>query len=70
MSFKVIIFLPKCGYPPFNGESDKEITEAVKKGDFDFPVEEWSVITEEGKDLVRKMLTSKNSSFECESKFN
>ena len=31
--------------------------EAVKKGDFDFPEEEWSVITDEGKDLIKKMLT-------------
>ena len=31
--------------------------EAVKKGEFDFPEEEWSVITEEGKDLIKKMLT-------------
>ena len=52
----VIFYILLCGYPPFNGETDKEIMEAVKKGEFDFPEEEWSVITEEGKDLIRKML--------------
>ena len=31
--------------------------EAVKKGEFDFPEEEWGVITDEGKDLIKKMLT-------------
>ena len=31
--------------------------DAVKKGTFDFPEEEWDVITEEGKDLIKKMLT-------------
>ena len=53
----VIFYILLCGYPPFNGQSDKEIMAAVKKGEFDFPDEEWSVITEEGKDLIRKMLT-------------
>ena len=53
----VIFYILLCGYPPFNGETDKEIMEAVKKGDFDFPEEEWSVITDEGKDLIKKMLT-------------
>ena len=53
----VIFYILLCGYPPFNGESDKEIMEAVKKGEFDFPEEEWDVITEEGKDLIKKMLT-------------
>ena len=53
----VILYILLCGYPPFNGETDKEIMEAVKKGEFDFPEEEWSVITEEGKDLIKKMLT-------------
>ena len=53
----VILYILLCGYPPFNGESDKEIMLAVKKGEFDFPDEEWSVITDTAKDLVKKMLT-------------
>ena len=53
----VIFYILLCGYPPFNGETDKEIMDAVKKGTFDFPEEEWDVITEEGKDLIKKMLT-------------
>jgi calcium-dependent protein kinase len=52
----VIFYIMLCGYPPFNGETDKEIIDAVKKGEFDFPSEEWDVISEEGKDLIRKML--------------
>ena len=53
----VIFYILLCGYPPFNGETDKEIMDAVKKGEFDFPPEEWDVITSEGKDLIKKMLT-------------
>ena len=46
-----------CGYPPFNGDTDQEIMDAVKQGEFDFPDEEWSVISKEAKDLIKKMLT-------------
>lgn len=41
---------------PFNGESDQDILNSVKKGKFEFPDEEWSVVSNEGKDLINKML--------------
>jgi len=53
----VIFYILLCGYPPFNGETDKEIMKAVKKGEFDFPPEEWEVVSNEAKDLIKKMLT-------------
>ena len=53
----VIFYILLCDYPTFNGQSDKEIIAAVKNGEFDFPDEEWSLISEERKDLIRKMLT-------------
>lgn len=53
----VILYILLCGYPPFNGETDKEIMDAVKLGEFDFPDEEWSVVSQEAKDLIKKMLT-------------
>jgi calcium-dependent protein kinase len=52
----VILYILLCGYPPFNGESDVEIMKAVKKGNFEFPKEEWDGISKEGKDLISKML--------------
>ena len=53
----VIFYILLCGYPPFNGETDKEIMDAVKKGEFDFPEEEWDCISDLAKDLIKKMLT-------------
>eukprot|EP00331_Platyophrya_macrostoma_P033866 CAMPEP_0176441590 /NCGR_PEP_ID=MMETSP0127-20121128/21290_1 /TAXON_ID=938130 /ORGANISM="Platyophrya macrostoma, Strain WH" /LENGTH=469 /DNA_ID=CAMNT_0017826401 /DNA_START=25 /DNA_END=1434 /DNA_ORIENTATION=+ len=56
-SLGVILYIILCGYPPFYGETDREILEAVNKGEFDFEGEEWDEVTEEAKDLIRKMIT-------------
>jgi calcium-dependent protein kinase len=52
----VILYIMLCGYPPFNGESEKEIMKNVMKGIYDFPEEEWSCVSNEAKELVSKML--------------
>ena len=54
----VILYIMLCGYPPFNGETDDEILQAVKKGTFDFPKEEWGTVSQDAKDLINKMLTN------------
>ena len=60
----VILYILLCGYPPFNGDSDKEILEAVKEANLTFcsrfkckSVEEWQSITKKAKILIKKMLT-------------
>ena len=53
----VIFYILLCGYPPFNGETDTEIMDAVRQGEFDFPDEEWSVVSKEAKELIKRMLT-------------
>jgi len=53
----VILYIMLCGYPPFDGESEEEILEKVKKGSFDFPKEEWKNISKDAIDLIQKMLT-------------
>ena len=53
----VIFYILLCGYPPFNGESDEEIFEAILKGDFEFPPEEWDSVSDNAKILIQKFLT-------------
>ena len=53
----VIMYIILCGYPPFNGSSDNAVLKGVLAGDFDFPQEDWEQVSEEAKDLIRKMLT-------------
>lgn len=60
----VILYILLCGYPPFNGQNDRQIIEAVLKGKFTLDgkdslstVEpEWDDVSPEAKDIVKKML--------------
>ena len=40
----VILFILLCGYPPFNGEDDEIIMNAVKKGVYSFDSAEWEAL--------------------------
>lgn len=53
----VICYILLCGYPPFNDRNDHVIIEKIKKGEFEFPQEEWANVSGEAKDFVRKLLT-------------
>ena len=57
-SLGVILYILLCGYPPFYGENNKEILEAVKKGKLDFSSSEWKNKSPEAIDLLRRMITS------------
>ena len=52
----VILYILLSGIPPFNGESDNEIYQKIYKREFNFPDNEWKNISENAKDLIRKML--------------
>jgi len=52
----VIMYILLCGYPPFNGPNDKIIFQSVLDGKFSFPEEDWSGVSNQAKNLIKKML--------------
>lgn len=52
-----ILYILLCGYPPFYGDNNQEILQMVQRGVFDFDGEEWESISNEAKDLIRKLIT-------------
>lgn len=55
------MYILLCGYPPFNGPSDKVIFQRVLEGKFAFAEEDWSAISQNAKDLIKSMLDSDSS---------
>lgn len=53
----IILYILLCGYPPFGGSSESEILTKVKAGKFKFDDDDWSGVSNEAKNLIRKMLT-------------
>lgn len=53
----VILYILLCGFPPFNGSTDKNIMNSIKKGIVTFPAPRWDNISQEAKDLVNQLLT-------------
>ena len=54
----VILYIIICGYPCFNGEDDDEIFEAIQKGKIAFPSPEWDDVSDDAKQLIKKMCCS------------
>ncbi|XP_073222043.1 calcium-dependent protein kinase 10-like [Cicer arietinum] len=57
----VILYILLSGIPPFWGETQQGIFDAVLKGHIDFDSDPWPLISDSGKDLIRKMLCSQPS---------
>lgn len=51
------MYIILSGYPPFNGNSDNAVLKQVLAGEYDFPPEDWGMVSSEAKDLIGKMLT-------------
>jgi serine/threonine protein kinase len=45
-----------CGFHPFFEEDQNETKDKILKGRFDFPSPYWDNISEEAKDLIKKLL--------------
>ena len=52
----VILYILLAGYPPFNGQTDNQIIQAVLQGSYTLDEPEWDEVSEEAKDLVTKLL--------------
>ncbi|RCV32094.1 hypothetical protein SETIT_6G230300v2 [Setaria italica] len=52
----VILYIILCGVPPFWGDNDEKIAQAILRGGIDFNREPWPRVSAAAKDLVRRML--------------
>ncbi|KAL6642410.1 hypothetical protein ACP70R_020591 [Stipagrostis hirtigluma subsp. patula] len=52
----VILYILLCGVPPFWAETDEGIAQAIIRSNIDFQREPWPKVSDNAKDLVRKML--------------
>eukprot|EP00736_Rhodelphis_marinus_P011072 Rmarinus@m.15498 len=55
-SLGVILYIMLCGYPPIYDDDQATQFDMIIRGDYDFPPEEWDLISPEAKDLVAGML--------------
>ncbi|KAL3943195.1 MAG: hypothetical protein SGBAC_002725 [Bacillariaceae sp.] len=54
----VTLYVMLCGYEPFYGESEEALIEANKEAVVEFPKNDWSGVSKDARDLIRKMLKS------------
>ena len=52
----VLMYILLCGEPPFPGETEEEIFEKVKKCDYNFKNPKFKNVSENCKDLIKKLL--------------
>jgi serine/threonine-protein kinase CHEK2 len=55
-SLGVILYICLVGYPPFSDEGSVKLEDQIKNGVYEFPDEFWSDVSENAKDLIRKLL--------------
>ena len=53
----VILYILLCGYPPFNGPSDKEVYNIITQVKYDFNQPAWKNVSKHAKELIKNMLT-------------
>ena len=52
----ILMYIMLCGEPPFKGETEEEIFANVKKGKYTFSQPEFSNVSDNCKDLIKKLL--------------
>ena len=54
----VVLYILLCGRPPFNSKSNREVLEKTAKGIYSMAGPEWEEVSDDAKDLVRRMLVT------------
>lgn len=57
-SVGVIAYILLVGYPPFNGNDNKEVYAAVRKGTYSFPEEDWQHVSIGAQNFIVSLLQS------------
>ena len=66
----VILYTLLAGYPPFNGQTDKDIYNMISKMSFDFEQPVWKGVSKYAKELIKKMLSPAKSRYTAEEVLN
>ena len=66
----VILYAILSGCFPFEGDTDKEIFNAIKNKKYQFHEEEWKNISKEAKDLIKHMLVDEDKRYSAEEVLN
>lgn len=70
-SLGVILYIMLCGHVPFPGKNDQEIYSKIKGAPLSFGLQAWQGVSEEAKNLLRKMLDKNpNTRFTIDQVFN
>ena len=66
----VILYIMLCGYPPFDGETEHDIMKAISRKKFSFPEEEWKLISDDAKDLIKHMICDADKRYNADNVLN
>ena len=66
----VILYIMLNGEPPFNGSNDNEIYRCISQMKFSFPESKWKNISEDAKDLIKKMICAPERRFNAQQVLN
>jgi len=51
-----MLYVLLCGFPPFNGENEKEILAKVSKAEYSLDYPEWEYVSDQARNLVGRLL--------------
>ena len=66
----VILYAMLGGHFPFKGKTNSEIYKNIQKINFEFPKEDWKLISKEVKDLINHMLCKESKRYSAEQVLN